>query len=97
MRWLDQEFRSKNQQLAPLLASIGTHPALRATPEEDRASGWRLVRRGVIVDVALLPMPLVFIRLAVVVAVRQGGVVVRMGMPVRAVLPLIEGVVGVVM
>ena len=42
-------------------------------------------------------MPLVFIRLAVVVAVRQGGVVVRMGMPVRAVLPLIEGVVGVVM
>jgi hypothetical protein len=53
-------------------------------------SGRRLVRDGVVVDVTLLIVLGLFIVLPVVVAVGKVAVVVRMGTPIRPVLPLTD-------
>src|SRR5262245_11773830 len=57
----------------------------------------RCRRRRVVVDVRLLGVAPLLLGLAVVVAVRQFGVVVGVGVPVGAVLPLPERAAAVVM
>src|SRR2546430_17060751 len=53
----------------------------------SRALSRRLGGRRVVVDVGVFPVLLALLVLAIVVAVRQLGVIVLVGVPVRAVLP----------
>ena len=55
----------------------------------------RISRRSMVMDVRLFAVVLVFLGHVVVVAVRQDVVIVRVGMPVRPVLPLTQQAPGV--
>src|SRR5438045_4014215 len=68
-------------------AAAAVHAAGRSGIAQPLPLGRRLCWRGMVVGVGLFAMLRVFLRHSVIVAVDQLSVVMRMGMPVGAVLP----------
>ena len=93
--WLTEPARAQSafHEPRPKGCAIST-PGL-ATRDAFNASGGGLGRRGVIVDVRFFAVLLLLVLAREVVTVHERVVVVRVGVPVGAVLPLVERVVRV--